>query len=413
MLPFQVFFKAGVPAYGQVVYAVKKAVISGGLKPGDKFPSVRVLSQELRIHPNTAHKVVAARDPPAAERTSGRRGRAPGRGSQAAPARARGRPAGSETALEPPGPGEAMNNIIETRDLNRRFHKTDAVDVLNLAVPEGSIFAFLGPNGAGKTTTIKLLMNILRPTGGSATVLGTDSTRLGPREFSQIGYVSENQQMPEWMTVGQLIAFCRPMYPGWDTAFCDKLLKQFDLPLDRKLKALSRGMKVKAALLTSLAYRPRLLVLDEPFTGLDPLVRDEFIRGVLELSEERTWTVFISSHDIDEVERLADWVGVINAGRLQLAEAASSLQARFRRIECVLSATRLPATLPPSWLVPEMAGHRMMAVESRYQPEASEALLRGVFPDASQISVSPMSLRDIFLALARTFRLQASSPSSA
>ena len=149
-------------------------------------------------------------------------------------------------------------------------------------------------------------------------------------------------------------------------------------------------------------------MLDEPFTGLDPLVRDEFIRGVLELSEEGNWTVFISSHDIDEVERLADWVGIIDGGRLQLAESAVALQARFRSIECVVGeATRLPAAPPKSWLAPEMAGHCMRAVESKYQPEASEALIRSVFPDASQISASPMSLRDIFLTLARTFRLNA------
>ena len=301
-----------------------------------------------------------------------------------------------------------MNNVIETHGLKRRFGHTDAVDNLTLTVPEGSIYAFLGPNGAGKTTTIKMLTNILEPTAGVAKVLGVNSTSLGPREFTQIGYVSENQQMPEWMTVAQLIEYCRPMYPNWDTAFCDKLLKQFDLPLDRKLKSLSRGMKVKAALLTSLAYRPRLLVLDEPFSGLDALVRDEFIRGVLELSEEGNWTVFISSHDIDEVERLADWVGIIDGGRLHLAESAVALQARFRSIECVVGdSARLPASPPRSWLAPEVAGHCMRAVESSYQPEASEALIRSVFPDASQISASPMSLRDIFLALARTFRLNA------
>jgi ABC-2 type transport system ATP-binding protein len=300
-----------------------------------------------------------------------------------------------------------MNHVIETQGLTRRFGRTEAVDALSLAVPEGSIYAFLGPNGAGKTTTIKMLLNILRPSSGTANVLGVDSARLGAPEFTRIGYVSENQKMPGWMTVGQLIDFCRPMYPEWDGAFCEKLREQFDLPPDRKIKTLSRGMKVKAALLTSLAYRPRLLVLDEPFTGLDPLVRDEFIRGILELSEQGEWTIFISSHDIDEVERLADWVGIINSGHLMLAESAAALQARFRRLECVVSAetTRLPAALPQSWLVPELAGHSARLVESRYEPGASEAKLQSALPDATQVSASAMSLRDIFLALARTYRL--------
>jgi ABC-2 type transport system ATP-binding protein len=300
-----------------------------------------------------------------------------------------------------------MNSVIETHGLTRRFGRTAAVDDLTLCVPEGSIFAFLGPNGAGKTTTIKMLLNILQPTSGSAGILGVDSTRLGPREFAQIGYVSENQQMPEWMTVGQMIEFCRPMYPTWDAAFCAKLLQGFDLPLDRKLKSLSRGMKMKAALLTSLAYRPRLLVLDEPFTGLDPLVRDEVIRGMLELTEQENWTVFISSHDIDEVERLADWVGVIDAGKIRLAESAASLQARFRRLEGVVAnGARLPASPPKSWLIPEINEHSVRVVESEYRPGLSETSLAEAISGTEGISASEMSLREIFLALARTFRLK-------
>ena len=155
-----------------------------------------------------------------------------------------------------------MSAIIQIDNMTKRFGKTVAVDRLNLEVPEGSIFAFLGPNGAGKTTTIKALMNIFPPDGGSATVMGTSSTALGPEEFRRIGYVSENQQMPGWLTVQELIDFCEPMYHDWDRDFCARLMKQFDLPPDRKIKNLSRGMKVKAALLTSLAYRPRLLMLD-------------------------------------------------------------------------------------------------------------------------------------------------------
>jgi ABC-2 type transport system ATP-binding protein len=300
-----------------------------------------------------------------------------------------------------------MNPVIETHALTRRYGRIEAVNGLTLSVPEGSIYAFLGPNGAGKTTTIKMLLNIIAPSAGRAALLGTDSLRLGPTDFRQIGYVSENQQLPEWMTVRQLIDFCRPMYPQWDDAFASKLLRDFELPEDRKLRSLSRGMKMKAALLTSLAYRPRLLVMDEPFTGLDPLVRDEVIRGILELTEQENWTVFISSHDIDEVERLADWVGVINAGALQLAEPTSSLQGRFRRLECVAPPdAKMPEVRPASWSSAEMTAHSIGVIETRYQLGESERRLLEVFPGATDLVVSEMSLRDVFLALARTYRIK-------
>lgn len=299
-----------------------------------------------------------------------------------------------------------MNAVIQTRQLSMRYGKKEAVHNLNIEVPQGSIYAFLGPNGAGKTTTIKMLMNILEPNTGSARVLDQDSRTLGREAFSKIGYVSENQKMPEWMTVRQFIAYCRPLYPKWDDSFCEKLLKQFDLPLDRKLRHLSRGMKVKAALLTSLAYKPSLLVLDEPFSGLDPLVRDEFIRGVLELTEESNWTVFVSSHDIDEVERLADWVGIINEGELKLSESTASLQARFRQIEITTTDDRpLPAQLPERWLIPEKSGPTVRLVESRFEEAATLAEIEKALPAGRVERISPMSLRDIFLALARTYRL--------
>ena len=298
-----------------------------------------------------------------------------------------------------------MNAIIETDRLSHRYGKTEAVRELTLQVPEGAIYALLGPNGAGKTTTIQTLLNILTPTGGAARVLGVDTRRLGPSELARIGYVSENQQLPEWMTVRQFVNYCKPMYPTWDNAFCEKLREDFGLPPERALKNLSRGMKMKAALLVSLAYRPRLLVLDEPFSGLDPLTRDEFIRGVLELSEQEGWTVFVSSHDIDEVERLADSVGIINAGSLHLSESTESLQARFRKIEFVGGGGKLPAALPPGWLVPEAAGLTVRFVESLYRGGESEAEITARFPGAAQLAVTPMTLREIFLALARTFKL--------
>jgi len=292
-------------------------------------------------------------------------------------------------------------NIIETQALTRRFGKMEAVHDLTLHVPEGSVFALLGSNGAGKTTTLKLLMNLLAPTAGSARVLGVDARRLGVREFAQIGYVSENQQQPLWMTVRQLLDFCRPLYPTWDLALEASLLRQFALPESRKLSQLSRGMQMKAALLSSLAYRPKLLVLDEPFSGLDPLVRDEFIRGVLEVSALGEWTVLVSSHDIEEVERLADHVAILDAGRLQVNETTESLQARFRRVE--VTGAREAVASKPGWLELEVAGGLTRFVETRFGGHESERAYREHF-GATAVSVQPLGLREIFMVLARARR---------
>jgi ABC-2 type transport system ATP-binding protein len=299
-----------------------------------------------------------------------------------------------------------MKSIIEIRDLRKKFKKTLAVDGLNLAVPEGAVMAFLGPNGAGKTTTIKCLLNIHKPDAGTVNVLGLDSRQLGPDAFRQIGYVSENQELPLWMTVRQFMDYCRPMYPAWDAGFAGKLLNQFELPPDVKLKACSRGMRMKAALLCSLAYRPRLVVLDEPFSGLDPLVRDEFIRGMLELTENEGWTVFVSSHDIAEVERMADRVAILHRGQLQLEESADDLQTRFRAVEIVLGGgTESTAKLPESWLNIEIAGRVLRFTDSRFnETELNRAVAKN-FPAAKQFNAVPMTLREIFVALARTYRL--------
>jgi len=296
-------------------------------------------------------------------------------------------------------------NIIETNQLSRRYWRTEALRELNLAVPTGSIFALLGANGAGKTTAIKVLMNLLPPSAGTARVFGVDSRRLGERERAQIGYVSENQKLPLWMTVRQLLDYCRPFYPTWDLALENKLLAQFDLPADRKLKHLSRGMLMKAALLSSLAYRPKLLVLDEPFSGLDPLARDDFVRGVLEASDLGEWTVLVSSHDIEEVERLADHVALLEAGRLRFSETTDTLLGRFRRMEVVMDGMVQSTSTPVDWLELEQKGCLVRFIATRYERENMERRCRERFPEGA-VTAHPMTLREIFVTLARETRNQ-------
>ena len=300
-----------------------------------------------------------------------------------------------------------MTNAIDTSGLTRRFGRLEAVNGLTLQVPAGSVFAFIGPNGAGKTTTIKLLMNLVRPTSGRAAILGTDSRRLGARDFQRIGYVSENQRLPDWMTPGELFEYCRPLYPGWDDGFRQKLQRDLDLDSDAPLRKLSRGMRMKAALLASLAFRPELIVLDEPFTGLDPLVRDELIRALLELPDDSPRTVFISSHDVEEVERLADWIGFISNGRLLFAEPVATLQSRFRMVEVVSAGDAAPAVPASStWLPAGSAGRTARFVDTAHDGADSDRRIAEAFPGA-EIRTSAMPLRDIFVALARSHRTEA------
>jgi ABC-2 type transport system ATP-binding protein len=296
-----------------------------------------------------------------------------------------------------------MSNILRTENLSKRFRGHTALDGLSFEVSEGSVYGLVGPNGAGKTTAIKILMNIIEPTAGHGYVLGSDSRRLSPQHFERIGYVSENQQMPEWMTVEYFLRYLKPFYPTWDSQKVRDLLAQFHLPLDRKLKHLSRGMRMKAALVSSLAYRPKLLVLDEPFSGLDPLMRDEFIEGLIESAQETT--ILISSHDLAEIESFATHIGYLDGGRLQFSEEMSSLSQRFREVEVTLDGTpALPVQWPANWLTPESSAAVVRFVETRFDQERTLGEVRGLFRGVTGISVSAMPLRSIFVTLAKSSR---------
>jgi ABC-2 type transport system ATP-binding protein len=297
--------------------------------------------------------------------------------------------------------------VIQTEGLSKRFGKTEALSGVGLEVPAGAIYALVGANGAGKTTLIKLLMNILRPSEGRATVLGIDAQRLRGKGLGRIGYVSENQEFPEWMTVAGMLEYLRPFYPTWDRGLEAQLMRQFDLPVGRKLKHLSRGQRMKAAMASALAFRPALLVLDEPFAGLDPLVRDELMEGLLDRAPETT--IFLSSHDLAEIESFSSHVGFLQQGRLLFSEEMGVLSERFREVTVVLEGSGpgsavLRGNLPPSWLQFEATESMVRFVHSECRGEETRAELGAMLPGARSIEMEPMPLRSIFLAIAKEKR---------
>jgi ABC-2 type transport system ATP-binding protein len=297
-----------------------------------------------------------------------------------------------------------MNQILQTIGLSKRFRKTVVLDQMDMIVPEGSVYGLVGPNGAGKSTTLQILMNIHQPSAGRAEIFGHDSRGITPQDFTRIGYVAESQEMPDWMTVESYMAYLKPFYPEWDDQRAEELLHQFDLPLQRKLRHLSRGMRMKAALASSLAYKPRLIIMDEPFSGLDSLVRDELIEGLLANCEGAS--ILISSHDLAEIESFASHIGYLDRGRLQFSEEMTSLTDRFREVEITVeSQPRMPATgWPKSWLNTEQSESLVRFIETQFERERTMAEVQRLFQNVKQVAVKAMPLRSIFVTLAKASR---------
>jgi ABC-2 type transport system ATP-binding protein len=295
----------------------------------------------------------------------------------------------------------------ETQTWQCRSVSGAVVKDVSLQVPRGSVYALLGTNGAGKSTLIRALLNLIEPARGTIHILGKASTALEPEDWERIGFVSESQVLPDYLTLEELVAYCRPLYPSWDDTLCEKLRDQFGLPWRQKLKTFSRGMKLKAALVAALSYRPAVLILDEPFGGLDVLTRDELIQGMLELSGDEDWTIFLTSHDLDEIERLADWVGVMDHGVLHLSEPLETLRERFRRVDVIVPVeTSLPAALPESCLLPEIGPRAVRWIDSRYAgEEAVSTHITSLFGEGAAFATTPLSLREILIAFTRSKRL--------
>lgn len=292
--------------------------------------------------------------------------------------------------------------MIRTENLTKRYGKHEALSGVTLEVPPASVFALVGPNGAGKSTLIKTLLNLIHPTAGDAEMLGVDSRRLGARELAQVGYISESQKLPEWMKLSYFFRYTQALYPEWDAALAAELIEEYGLPLDRRLRHLSRGMKVKAALAASLAYRPRLILLDEPFSGLDVLVREQLIESIIDRTPEAT--VLLASHDLTDIESFATHVAYLNEGRLEFVEEMATLTGRFREVE-VTSDEPAPAALPATWSNVETAGAVVRFVDTHYDAAQCRRAVAERFSGVREIHTREMSLRAIFLALARSRRI--------
>lgn len=285
---------------------------------------------------------------------------------------------------------------ITTDHLAKLYAGARAVDGLNLKVPRGAVYGFLGRNGAGKTTTIRMLMGLVKPTGGSAIVLGLRWPDDGLAILERVAYVGEKKLLFENFNGNDLVRFNKPYFPRWSAEQAAHYVKRLEVPMDRAFKKLSQGNRTKLCLLLALAQGGDLLVLDEPTSGLDPVVMDELLRVLIEDYAGEGRTIFLSSHNLAEVEKVADWVGIIDRGKLLLEAPLEEIRADFRRVTA--SGNDLPAERSGQ-IVSVASSGAMREYFVRNDSERFTANLRG--QGATILSVSPLNLEQVFLQLVR------------
>lgn len=294
-----------------------------------------------------------------------------------------------------------MNPAIQFNQVRKRFGFEVALDGVSFEVPRGVVFALLGENGAGKTTAIRIMLGLAQADGGDSTVLGLDSRRKGREIRGRVGYVPEHPTLYDWMDLRQIGWFTAGFYPdGFLTRF-RQLAEQFQLPPNRKIKAMSKGMRAKVSLSLAMALDPELLILDEPTSGLDALVRREFLESMVDRAAMGK-TVFLSSHQIAEVERVADVVAILRKGRLMAVERLDDLKGRIREVTVTLAdesdADKLPALaeLDGRLLSRRSKGRQWQALVEN-MPEGLDASLREQ-SGVHAVEVRAPSLEEIFVA---------------
>lgn len=224
---------------------------------------------------------------------------------------------------------EPAKHAVEIRHLSRKFWGKTALDDVSLQIPVGSIFGLVGLNGAGKTTLIRHVIGGYKALHGSVTVLGQNPAVYPERLLKRVGYMTEEDSLPKWMRVGELIDFSAAVYPTWDHRYASDLIDQFGLRRIAKLSSLSKGQRARVGLLVAIAHRPELLVLDEPSSGLDPIARGDILEAVIRTISQDGRTVLFSSHLLDEVDRVCDWISLIHEGRIAETLTTEQMQSRY------------------------------------------------------------------------------------
>jgi ABC-2 type transport system ATP-binding protein len=229
------------------------------------------------------------------------------------------------------------DSVIDVSELTRRFGAKTALAAVSLSLPRGAVYGLVGANGAGKTTLIKHILGLLRAENGSVRVFGLDPVADPVAVLSRIGYLSEENDLPGWMRIDELIRYSRAFYPAWDDAYAEELRQAFALEPTATIRNLSKGQKARAGLLVALAHRPELLVLDEPSSGLDPIVRRDILGAVIRTIADEGRTVLFSSHLLEEVEQVADHVTMIDQGKIVLSASLDAIRESHRVNGRVLS----------------------------------------------------------------------------
>jgi ABC-2 type transport system ATP-binding protein len=287
--------------------------------------------------------------------------------------------------------------IISLKDISKRFGKTQALENINLDIPEGVVFALLGENGAGKSTMIRILTGFLNPDSGEASVLGHSSKSNALEIRRQIGYVSDSPALYDWMTVGEIGWFTSGFY---DDSFLERFKEsviEFDLPTQTKIKNLSKGQRGKVSLALATAHDPKLLILDEPTSGLDPMVRRQFLESMIDRTAMGR-SVLLSSHHINEVERVADWIAILHERKLKLVKPLQEIRDTMSVVTLTRSDASLPFPKPPGTILSESQHGRQIRWVIQDSPQDGLREFKSV-NGVSEVDVTPATLEEVFIAI--------------